>query len=89
MHDKIFANQREMSPESYLAYAEELGLDLERFQKDLADPALKRRIDADAQQAAGLLVRGTPGFFINGRYLAGAQPFEVFKSRIDQELEQG
>lgn len=31
-------------------------------------------------------MRGTPAFFINGRYLSGAQPFEAFKQRIDAEL---
>ncbi len=89
MHDKIFANQREMSPEKYVEYARELGLDVERFQKDVADPEVKRRVDADARQAASLLVRGTPGFFINGRYISGAQPFAVFKARIDEELGEG
>jgi protein-disulfide isomerase len=89
MHDKIFANQREMSPEKYRVYAEELGLDLAQFDKDVADPALKKRIDSDTQQAAKLLVRGTPGFFINGRFLSGAQPFASFKRLIDEELDQG
>ena len=86
MHDKIFANQREMSPEKYVAYAEELGLDVEQFKKDVEDPEVKKRVDADTQEASKLLVRGTPAFFINGKYLSGAQPFEAFKSRIDEEL---
>ncbi len=86
MHDKIFANQREMSRQKYAEYARELGLDVEKFEKDLADAELKKRITADTREAAKLNVRGTPAFFINGRYLSGAQPFEAFKQRIDAEL---
>ena len=40
--------------------------------------------DIDAGNDAG--VNGTPAFFINGRMLSGAQPFEVFKRIIDEEL---
>ena len=86
MHDAIFANQKEMAPEKYLEYATQLGLDLERFKKDLEAPEVKQRVDADAAEAARLNVRGTPGFFVNGRYLSGAQPFEAFKQRIEEEL---
>jgi protein-disulfide isomerase len=86
MHDLIFANQREMSPERYLEYATQLGLDLDEFKKDLGSAEVKKRIDDDTSEAARLNVRGTPAFFINGKYLSGAQPFETFKQRIDEEL---
>ena len=86
MHDLIFANQREMSPERYEQYATELGLDLEKFKKDVESAEVKKRIDDDTSEAARLNVRGTPAFFINGKHLSGAQPFETFKQRIDEEL---
>ena len=86
MHDKIFANQAEMSPEKYRQYAKELGLDLKRFDRDVADAALKKRIDADAAEAQRLGVTGTPSFFVNGRYLAGAVPFEQIKVLLDEDL---
>lgn len=89
MHDRIFANQAEMAPEKYEAYATEIGLDLERFKKDVASAGVKQRIDADSKQAEEFGVSGTPSFFINGRYLSGAQPFEEFKKRIDAELAAG
>jgi len=89
MHDKIFANQREMSPEKYEEYAVEIGLDVDQFKRDVADDAVKSRVDADANEAATLGVSGTPGFFINGRFMSGARPFNSFKSIIDEELEQG
>jgi protein-disulfide isomerase len=36
--------------------------------------------------AGKLGIRGTPGIFINGRFIAGAQPFEAFAKIIDEEL---
>jgi len=86
MHDKIFANQAQMSPEKYREYAKELGLDLARFDRDVADAGLKQRIDGDAAEAQRLGVTGTPAFFVNGRYLAGAVPFEQIQALIDQDL---
>ncbi len=87
MHDKIFANQRSMSPAAYEQYAKDIGLDVGQYKKDVASSTVKRRVDGDAAEAARLGVTGTPAFFINGRYLSGAQPFESFKRIIDQELE--
>jgi protein-disulfide isomerase len=89
MYDKIFANQREIKPDKLREYAKELGLDLVNFDKDVASPDVKKRIDSDSQEAEKLGVSGTPAFFINGRYLSGAQPFESFKKVIDEELAKG
>ncbi len=86
MHDKIFEKQREMSPEKYLEYAAELQLDVEKFKKDLASAEVKSRIDADVQEAGKLGNTGTPGFYINGKFLSGAKPFPAFKEVIDAEL---
>jgi protein-disulfide isomerase len=86
MHDKIFENQRKLDSEQYLTYAQELGLDVEKFKKDLKSDAVKKRLDDDTSQAAKLGVTGTPAFFVNGRFLSGAQPFASFKRLIDQEL---
>jgi predicted DsbA family dithiol-disulfide isomerase len=86
MYEKIFEGQKEMSPAKYEQWATEIGLNLDRFKKDAASPEVKKRIDADAQEAAAIGITGTPGFLINGRFLRGAQPFNSFKGIIDQEL---
>ena len=86
MHDKIFEFQREMSDAKYLEYAAEIGLDVDRFKKDLKSAKVKSRVDGDSAAAAKLGVTGTPAFFVNGRYLSGAQPFASFKRLIDEEL---
>lgn len=85
-HDQIFANQHEMNADAYRRYAQELGLDVDRFEKDLADPELRRKVDADKAEARSLGLTGTPAFFVNGRFLDGAQPFEVFARTINGEL---
>jgi protein-disulfide isomerase len=86
MHDRIFANQRELTPEKYAAYAAEIGLDVGRFERDTQSADVQQRIAADIEAAGSLGVSGTPAFFINGRFVSGAQPFESFKRIIDEEL---
>ena len=89
MHDLIFANQKEMSPEKYMEWAGQIGLDVELFKRDLASEEVKKAVDDDAAEAARMGITGTPGFFINGRFLRGAKPFEDFKELIDEELGRG
>jgi protein-disulfide isomerase len=86
MHDKIFGDQANLTPERYREYARELGLDVARFERDLADASLQQRIEADAAEAKQLGVSGTPAFFVNGRFVEGAVPFETFRKLIDEEL---
>lgn len=87
MHDLIFANQRELTEEKFIGYAKQLGLDVERFKKDMASSDVAKRVEADAAEAARLGVTGTPGFFINGKFFSGAKPFSEFKRMIDAELQ--
>jgi protein-disulfide isomerase len=85
-HDKLFANQKALKPENLEGYAQELGLDMEKFRKDLANTENSKRIDADKAEAQSLQATGTPAFFVNGRYLRGAKPFEEFAKVINAEL---
>lgn len=87
MHDKLFENQRELEDDDIDRYASELQLNMKRFRKCVKEERHKPRITGDQQYATGLGARGTPAFFINGRYLSGAQPFPAFKALIDEELE--
>ena len=85
-HDKLFANQRQLKLENLKQYAQELGLDMQRFDRDMLDLANKKTVDADKSEAASLGVTGTPGFFVNGRFLSGAKPFAEFAKVINAEL---
>ena len=86
MHDKIFANQPKMSRDQYIVYAKELKLDVAKFTKAMDDAANKAQIEADMADAGKLGVSGTPGFFVNGRFLSGAKPFGEFATAINAEL---
>ena len=85
-HDKLFTDQRNLKPDAFKQYAQELGLDMAKFEKDLLDLNNKKLIDADKAEAASLGVTGTPIFFVNGRTLRGAKPFEEFARVINAEL---
>jgi protein-disulfide isomerase len=86
LHDKLFANQPKIQHDFVLQYAREAGLDMKKFNEDLYSPAMKATVDADVAEAKSLGVTGTPAFFVNGRYLSGAKPFEDFAQVINAEL---
>lgn len=86
LHDKLYENGKALSPADIEGYAKDLGLDMARFKKDRDGAATKALVDADVKQAAVVGARGTPSFFINGRFLSGAQPLESFKTLVDTEI---
>jgi protein-disulfide isomerase len=73
-------------------YAASLGLNTEQFNECLDSGEKNEEVQKDmveaqkAVQEAGLETFGTPGFFINGIHLGGAQPFEVFQQVLDAAL---
>ena len=85
-HDKIFANQQKLNRDQYLIYAKELNLDVAKFTQALDGAKFKAQIEADAAEAKVLGVGGTPAFFVNGRFMSGAKPFEDFAVAINAEL---
>ena len=86
MHDKLFANQKALKMPDLEKYAEELGLDLAKFQTDMKDEGLKKKIKDQQALARKLGAGGTPSFFINGRKLSGAQPLEKFEELVELGL---
>jgi len=86
MHDKLFANQQAQTPADFERYAGEIGLNVEQFKKDFADPNVGATIDAHSNIGTAVGASGTPAFFINGQNLRGAQPIEKFKEVIDAEI---
>jgi protein-disulfide isomerase len=86
MHDKLFANQQQLDRAAFEKYAQELGLNMGKFKAALDAQKGKEAIEADAAAGNKIGARGTPAFFINGKFLSGAQPFESFKAKIDEEL---
>ena len=88
MHVKLFGNQQAFDRMSLEKYAHEIGLDFARFKATLDDGKFKDAVQRDVRQANEIAKDGigTPSFFINGRKIEGAMPFESFKQVIDEEL---
>jgi protein-disulfide isomerase len=86
MHDIMFKNQQNLDAASLEKYAKEIGLDMAKFKAALQDKKLQDSVETDTAMGDKLGARGTPAFFVNGSFLSGAQPFENFKSRIDEQM---
>ncbi|HZR26801.1 MAG TPA: thioredoxin domain-containing protein [Vicinamibacterales bacterium] len=85
-HDRLFATQSRLSDVDLKQDAAELGLDAAKFNSCFDSHKYKAAVDADQHDGEEAGVNGTPAFFINGRLISGAQPYEVFKKMIDEEL---
>lgn len=86
MYRRLFENQDALDLESFRGHAGALGLDLASFEAAMESKPVLDAIRADQVLAGRLGIRGVPSFFINGRFMAGAQPYEVFRERIEEEL---
>jgi protein-disulfide isomerase len=85
MHAKLFANSRELTPDNFKKWAQELGLNVAKFEQDLASPDIQAQVDKDMQEARSAEVTGTPSIFVNGKRLQ-QRSFEGFKAAIDAAL---
>jgi protein-disulfide isomerase len=86
MHDLLFTSTKKLKPANLTEYATKLGLDMAKFDAAMKNPKLDAAIKADQKLGQQFGARGTPHFFVNGRRLAGAQPFANFKKLIDEEV---
>ncbi len=86
-HDRLFADAGRLSNADLGQAADDVGLDRAKFDACVDSHKFRDRIDADIKDGEAVGVNGTPAFFINGRMITGAQPFEAFKRVIDEELE--
>lgn len=93
MHDMIFERQNEWSPSEKIntvikEYGKKIGLDGKQFNECVSSKKYAGEIRKDLIDGASNGVSGTPSFFINGKPLSGAMPFDiVFKPIFDAELE--
>jgi protein-disulfide isomerase len=74
MHRRLFEAQGALSPEELGQYAQEIGLDLDRFGRDMADPALAAKIREGKLLGVRSGVNGTPTLFLNGVRFEHAEP---------------
>ena len=85
MHDKLFANQSDLSDANFVVWAREIGLDEKRFQRDLADAKLERRVQDQRDECRTFGVAGVPWFHVNGRSVEDGS-FEGLKPVIEAEM---
>ncbi|MBI2670173.1 MAG: DsbA family protein [Candidatus Yanofskybacteria bacterium] len=93
-HDRLYSERRGYNvgvfkKDNLIKFASDLGLDAEQFSSCYESGKYRQEIAKDSQDAARLGARGTPNFFLNGRQLVGAQPYQVFAGLIDQLLING
>jgi len=85
VHDELFASNG-LEDADFERIARFAGLDVPRAMTAVSGARHKGAIDRDVELADDVMANGTPHFFVNGRRLAGAQPFEKFQAVIDEEV---
>lgn len=85
MLDLLIEHFRELGEPKYLELAQQLGLDVEKFKQDMADPRWEDVIKEDVALAQKVDVRGTPTFYLNGRKTI-ARDLAAFRQEIDPLL---
>src|ERR1700719_961911 len=82
MYDALLAHQDELSPRDIGRYAQELGLDMDRFWDELRRHEYAPRVAEDVASADTSGVSGTPSFFINGRRHYGAYDIDTLNAAV-------
>lgn len=83
---ELWENQQALSTEKYTEIAKKIALNLDKYNQCYTSRKFDKEIDKDQNDGIDVGVSGTPAYFINGKFLSGAQPFESFREIIDEEL---
>jgi protein-disulfide isomerase len=84
-HDKVFEKYNKLNAELLEQFAQELGLDMDRFRKESGNAEIASLINRDLREGSRIGVRGTPTIFVNGKRL-GQRSIEAFSVAIENEL---
>ncbi len=85
MHDELYKNGRNLTPETINGIAEKIGLDKKKFEADRQSDDVKKQIDAELALGQQVDVRGTPSIFVNGKVLQN-RSVDGIKAQVDEEL---
>ena len=86
MHDLLYEHQEALEFDDLTSYAEELGLDLEKFNKDIQEGSVVEKIAQDVRSGIRSGVNGTPTFFLNGIRYDDSWDLEPFTAAIERQL---
>jgi protein-disulfide isomerase len=91
MHQKLFSEPGKSDKEKALRIAKELGLDVDKLQKDAEDPDIKKSLDQAKDLAQKLNLQGTPLYLIGDRVIPGAPDdlFDQLKKNVAEVREKG
>lgn len=84
MHDLIFANQQALTDADLRRYAQQIGLDLDRFDRDMAEHTYRAQVREDFRSGIEDGVNGTPTIFINRVRYDGPREFETLAEVVDR-----
>lgn len=84
-HDLLFKNFNRLNAQKVKEIAQQLNLDMEKFDKDKQDPQIRAMINRDVSEGNRVGVRGTPTVFINGRLLRN-RSMTGFQNLIEKSL---
>jgi protein-disulfide isomerase len=87
IHEKLFTNQNDLTDARVAAIAQEIGLNIEQFNKDLKDPAIASLIDRDIKNGREANVQATPTIFVSGKLL-NQRSLQGFQQAIDAKLKE-
>jgi protein-disulfide isomerase len=85
-HNLMFTDATARTREAYIKFAQDNNLDVTVFTECIDSGKYSGEVTLDLIDGQGLGIRGTPAFYINGRMVSGAQPYEVFQTVIEAEL---
>ena len=83
MHDLVFSNQSELTPEHFMRFAEDLGLNMMIFRSDFASPEIKAQIESERAEGTKAGLQGTPTLYFNGKIYGGEISKESIITHID------
>lgn len=86
MHDKLFIDGVQGGVASFKRFAADIGLNTDKFNDCLDSDKMAKEVQKDMSDGAQYGVTGTPGFFVNGQLISGAQPYQKFQQVIEQAL---
>ncbi len=92
MHDIVFENQRDWGekqtpdPKIFEDYAKQIGLDMEKYNKDITSQEVKDRIERDRNTGQKLNIQGTPTFFLNGKNVENPRGYEEFRRLLQASI---